>query len=924
VRIATSNGRFVLLEIALWAIVLAFVLFSLRPALFAGVNTFAHDNLYWGFPLYRFYVEEVLSNRFGLWNPFSHGGESLITAYLQLRLFDPISAITAKFVGMFTDGITEMFSWDRVVRIYVGCIGAYLVIRDAVTSRLARLALIPVAGLSSMALDSLHQNALPDQFYCAVFAIYFLMRILEREDYRCRNWVGVAIFFGASIQSYWFTGGTLAFIWILLGVLLYRRQKFHAIFAHRGNLLRIAMAVIIVSVMAIPMFVYLFQLSGDLYYSARFLPSGWAGMLPKGGPFDDIRGYDPDAPNSFRMPYAVIAMTGTNLSFSDFLTLWTGLRFLRAGEAALFIGALPFAISLLGMVAGKHSAKRVWMVFLIGMSFVGLGRDGGVHNVLYYVLPPLWFVRHTHAMSPFILLALLFFFAIGFQHLLQLLRSRNAGRLVRHLRERVAGKSVVGIIVGEQGTAGGRREAAPRWFSIALLSSVLAALVAVSEYIELRVTKEDLVAFFFYMLIGSLIVVPLIRWAMQPKRARVENFLVWYAAMVVILVGVVYQIASPSDAFDTWRRPVILALGLGLLLFAAVRFRQGVRILLGVALASLLITIAETPYPRGLVTHYVLFLLAPLIVGAVLWLNGASRLSLYFLLLAASGPQLAFEFSRSNLWVGTPPIMPMIRPGEVARLLPREIVALPPENPVIHDITQAVRYLEVLEKTPAAIDPLRTYPRDRTSLKGTDFSQIRSEGVWNSFAYYRHYARLVFSGLDSRILERIFLVGELPLQFLSNWVTAPDFEAYMGGLGVERALALLDTTVVVADGAGVEVPAQQNQAPRTSVRVLDYTYDLLAAEVLTDGPGILYFADGFDPDWKASVNGVSVPILRANGNFKAVAIPKGRSTVIFEYSPVMFVGAIRIFQATFIIGLLFIFVAPFADKIGSLRPMSRS
>ncbi len=912
-----------MLELGLWVATLLVVLFSLRSALLANGTTFAHDNLYWGFPFYRFYVEEILSNRFSLWNPFSHGGESLITAYLQLRMFDPLSAMTAKVAGIFIDSATQLFSWDRVVRTYLGCVGAYLVIRDAVASRFVRLTVIPIIGLSSLALNSFHQNALMDQFYCAVFAIFFLLRILESEDYRWRNWIGVAIFFGVSIQSYFFSGGTLAFVWLLVGMLLFRRSKLQAMFVHE-HLPKMAASIAIVSVMALPMLVYFFQLSDDLYYSARFLPPDWAEKPPNGGPFDDIRGYVPNGLNSLRMPYAVIAITGTNLTLNDFLTLWSGPRNFLAGEAALFIGSLPFAIALLGMVAGKHPAKRVWMTFLLGMIFMALGRDGGVHNLLYHVLPPLWFMRHTHALSPFILLALIFFFAIGFQYVLQIFRFRNAERWIGYAGERGTMRSIVGLEFGTQRVAG-EGGVAPQWLSIALLACALVAAVASSgKYIAFYLSQSNPV-FLLCVVITPLVLIAVIQWAMQPRRARFENLLVWYAAIVVALAGAAYQMAIPSDAFDTWRRPIILALGLSLLLFTALRFRQGGRMLVGAVLASLLITLTEASRPQLLLMYYISFLLVPLIVGLVLWLNAASRLSIYLMLAASFTVQLTFEFVRSNEWIGTPPTAPAIDPGAPPRLLPRVIVAQPPSNPVVGDTTQVSRYLEVLEKTPASIDPLRTYPRDRTSLTSTDFSQIKKEGVWNSFAYYRNYAQLIFSNLDSRVLEKIFLVGELPLQFRSHWVVAADLEEYLRSLGVERAVKLLDSTVVLADGTDVLAPRQQpNQTPQSTVRVLEYTYDRLAAEISSDRPGILYFADGFDPSWKASVNGASVPILRANGNFKAVAVPEGRSTVVFEYAPVMFILAIRIFQGVFVIGLLFIFIALLVGRVTSRRPLAHS
>ncbi len=43
--------------------------------------------------------------------------------------------------------------------------------------------------------------------------------------------------------------------------------------------------------------------------------------------------------------------------------------------------------------------------------------------------------------------------------------------------------------------------------------------------------------------------------------------------------------------------------------------------------------------------------------------------------------------------------------------------------------------------------------------------------------------------------------------------------------------------------------------------------------------------DRWYPGWRATVNGVDVPILRANGVFRAVEIPGGEADVEFRFAP---------------------------------------
>jgi hypothetical protein len=44
-------------------------------------------------------------------------------------------------------------------------------------------------------------------------------------------------------------------------------------------------------------------------------------------------------------------------------------------------------------------------------------------------------------------------------------------------------------------------------------------------------------------------------------------------------------------------------------------------------------------------------------------------------------------------------------------------------------------------------------------------------------------------------------------------------------------------------------------------------------------------ADLWSPDWQVRVDGGPAPLLRANGVFRAVAVPAGRHEVRFDYRP---------------------------------------
>jgi hypothetical protein len=57
------------------------------------------------------------------------------------------------------------------------------------------------------------------------------------------------------------------------------------------------------------------------------------------------------------------------------------------------------------------------------------------------------------------------------------------------------------------------------------------------------------------------------------------------------------------------------------------------------------------------------------------------------------------------------------------------------------------------------------------------------------------------------------------------------------------------------------------------------------AEVTAEQPGFLVLVDGYDPGWKATVDGRPAPVLRANLLFQAIPVPEGRHVVECAYRP---------------------------------------
>jgi hypothetical protein len=77
----------------------------------------------------------------------------------------------------------------------------------------------------------------------------------------------------------------------------------------------------------------------------------------------------------------------------------------------------------------------------------------------------------------------------------------------------------------------------------------------------------------------------------------------------------------------------------------------------------------------------------------------------------------------------------------------------------------------------------------------------------------------------------------------------------------------------------------------------------VAIDVQASAPGFLFLADQYAPGWTATVGGTPAEILRANYTFRLVAVPAGRSEVVFRYRPrsLWIGGLISLFTAVAVV-----------------------
>ncbi len=110
----------------------------------------------------------------------------------------------------------------------------------------------------------------------------------------------------------------------------------------------------------------------------------------------------------------------------------------------------------------------------------------------------------------------------------------------------------------------------------------------------------------------------------------------------------------------------------------------------------------------------------------------------------------------------------------------------------------------------------------------------------------------------------------------------PDDDAVLTALA-DRSFPPRAAALVVAADAPADAPAAPVDVPARAVRFVTDHATVVEVDVAAGAAPWLVLTDTFLPGWSASVDGASVPIVRANHALRAVRLPAERCTVRFEY-----------------------------------------
>ncbi|MBI4454664.1 MAG: YfhO family protein [Acidobacteria bacterium] len=152
--------------------------------------------------------------------------------------------------------------------------------------------------------------------------------------------------------------------------------------------------------------------------------------------------------------------------------------------------------------------------------------------------------------------------------------------------------------------------------------------------------------------------------------------------------------------------------------------------------------------------------------------------------------------------------------------------------------------------------------------------------------YFAHDSEIQFPGLrlvhssDMKIYE---YERAVPRAYLPRKVvevsTVEDALSRMKAPGFDAAME----TFITSDAALGSVPSRPPQD--ADVKIVSYLPESVRLEVRSSAPAVVVLNDTACEGWQAYINGSSRKIYIANGMFRAVAVPAGRSLIEFKYQP---------------------------------------
>ncbi len=887
-KIITSG----MIEVCAGAVGIFFLIYVLRTMLVFGETTLMHDGFYWTYPISQYFEESLLNGAFPFWNPYTHGGEPFYPLLAQVRLYEPLSLIITFVMKLFTNDLVMMYVWNHFIKMVLMAIGVYIVFRPWAKHLLIRLSLIPILLFSSFMLAPFHQEGIINQFMWVPYITFFLLRIVYYRDNGWHCWLLLAGLIGLNWQSYFFTGTWIFFLFFTLGFVFFRRDCLKDLVKIKGLIPKVLVFSIIVLVMMVPNIVLMLEKDRFIFPARMMKVVNKKDVAPLAA-YLQYEGKPENLVEGINMSYNAIVKTGSFATIWDFIQIispdgnkhipWSGRRsWGDSSEAFIYLGLLPWAIAILGIVVGKHAIKRVWLFVLIGFGLLMLGPPGGVHMLLYHVYPPMKFVRHTSPLVLFFTFSFIYFFVLGLNHIFltwgAYLFSEDAKEyspkrsLLRRKYYSLNVRNSHGLSVVE-GRGGDKLESIPK------------------EYFWGNSDRRNTIAFVLFILC-----VPFtIYWLAEPAFIS-TNYLIGLSVFVAVLASILYMLQKSK-----WKY-------------------------LSLIVSHISVVLVLTENRKVFICHVFVAFIIP--IGFFFYIKTTQFLSkkaktysiviLYCIFVFSLTGDLIYAFCKSDILYHSqkhPALVFDVNTTPTDLSFPEQRVVTPPT--ICVNTGQGMRYSSLIARQHSVLSPMFD-----GANKVDSFEDALVNKRWNSIYLLRGYFELINSGIYPATLESIFAVGKPIFQFKKGVVLVDESETYdfLSKMGPMKSLELLDNYVLVdsqvnkqhlgnARVAVKNVEEIEAEFGIVSERVKeDFTYTVerydsnsISLKTITNKAGILYWADGYDKWWSAYVNGSRIPVYRANANFKAIPLPEEENEVRLVYNPVLFKIALSIYYVTFIL-----------------------
>lgn len=210
--------------------------------------------------------------------------------------------------------------------------------------------------------------------------------------------------------------------------------------------------------------------------------------------------------------------------------------------------------------------------------------------------------------------------------------------------------------------------------------------------------------------------------------------------------------------------------------------------------------------------------------------------------------------------------------------------------------------------------------------RATSLAQLTGKSEFE--LVYRNDAVAVYRNLDA--LPRAYVVHEAReaanTEEVWQQLLAPEFDPQTAVvLGPQRQAGLLDWLLSLSPFAAQPQGELAAGAPagNDAAQIVEMQNQAVTVRADLTQPGYLVLADTYYPGWRVYVDGTEASLLRANGLFRAVALPEGTHEVRMVYEPSVFTLG-WVVTLLSIVGLVALAVVPAFSTTSRVSGWSRS